>query len=374
MAAVANVLIVGGGIGGLSSAIALRRAGIEVDLVEINTDWTVYHVGVVMQGNAIRAMAALGIAEKCIAVGFPYNGVSFQDLDGRVLLAIPGVPVAGQGYPTDIGMTRPALHRVLIDAARDLGTRVRLGVTYTRFEQRRQQVRVQFTDGSQADYDVVIGADGVKSKMRGDLFGNALTPQFTGQSTWRYNVARPAALDRPIFVSIEGGMAGFIPLNPATGYVLLVQSVPGNPRLPKDQLASIFRSRLGHIRGALGDLREQIVDSSQVVYRPLFSIFMPVPWFKGRILLIGDAVHATTPHLGQGAAQAMEDAVVLGELMVRNEPVDRLFSAFMQRRFARCKRIYEGSLQIGEWQQHPAPDANPTALTASLIPVFAEPI
>src|SRR5258708_25618561 len=97
---VASVLTVGGGIGGLSTAIALRRAGIQVDLVEINRDWKVYHIGIVVQANFIRAMAALGIADQAIATGFPYNGLSFQDLHGNVLREIKGTNLGGERYPS----------------------------------------------------------------------------------------------------------------------------------------------------------------------------------------------------------------------------------------------------------------------------------
>jgi 2-polyprenyl-6-methoxyphenol hydroxylase-like FAD-dependent oxidoreductase len=371
---IAKVLIVGGGIGGLSSAIALRRAGIEVDLVEINSSWTVYHVGVVMQGNALRALAALGIAEHCIAAGFPYDGISFRDRKGKLLGEVHGLPVAGPHLPTDLGIARPALHKVLSEAALDQGTHIRLGVTFSTLEQRAGQVCVTFTDASHGDYDVVIGADGVNSKLRALLFGDEHEPRFTGQSVWRYNVPRPPELDQPFFVDMPGGTAGFVPLTASTGYVLLVQSEPRNPRQQPEQLAAIFRSRLAICEGPLAQLREHIRDPLQVVYRPLYSIFMPPPWHVGRVLLIGDAVHATTPHLGQGAAQAIEDAVVLGELLVRDEPIEELFTAFLRRRFDRCKRIYDASLQIGEWEQHPTPEADRVALVASLFPVFAQPI
>ncbi len=374
MGGVKNVLVVGGGIAGLSSAIALRRAGIGVDLIEVNTNWTVYHVGLAVQSNALRALAALGVAEACVAAGFPFNHVSFRDRNGKLLGQVSGLPLAGPHLPANLGITRPALHRVLSEAAQSLDTHIRLGVTISKLEQDVGQVSVAFTDSSCVDYDAVIGADGIHSKLRSLLFGEERQPGFTGQSTWRYNVPRPPELDQPFFVDMPGGTAGFMPLDAETGYVLLVQSEPGNPRLPPEELAEIFRSRLAICEGPLAELREHIRDPRQVVYRPLHSIFMPAPWHVGRVLLIGDAVHATTPHLAQGAAQAIEDAVVLGELLVRDQPIEALFTAFLNRRFERCKRIYDASLQIGEWEQRPTPEANRVALVASLFPVFAQPI
>lgn len=374
--AIRKVLIVGGGIGGLSAAIALRRAGIEVDLMEVHEQWTVYHVGIVVQGNALRAMAALGIAEKCVAAGFPYDGLEFRDLEGHVVAHMQGIKLAGPDLPSDLGMARPALHQVLIESARDLGTKLRLGLTFNELRQHPQHVSVSFTDGTSGEYDLVIGADGVSSKVRGMLFGEHLEPQFTGQGVWRYNVPRLPEMTRAaLYLGLEGGKCGFIPLTRDSAYVLLVQAEPGNPRHPPERLAEIFRERLAPVRDpVMVRLRESITDSKLVVYRPLKSILVPAPWYRGRVVLLGDAAHAVTPHLGQGAAQAMEDAVVLGELLPRDEPVDGLLEAYMKRRYERCKLIYEASLQMGAWEQHPTPDADPTGLTAKMIPVIAQSI
>jgi len=372
---VKKVLIVGGGIGGLSTAIALRRAGISVDLVEIKIEWTVYHVGIVVQGNFIRAMAALGIADQAVAAGFPYHGLKIKTLHGQTVAEIPGIPMAGPQYPTDLGLARPALHRILSEAAIGAGTNVRIGVTFTEIRQSEKSVSVSFTDGVIDEYDLVIGADGLHSEVRNTIFGNTHQPRFTGQGVWRYNVRRPEEIDYAFLCTgLEGGACGFIPLSRDTGYVLLAQAEPGNPRHPPDRLAEIFRERLAACAGIMAELRDQITDSSLVIYRPLSALFMPAPWYRGRVLLIGDAAHATTPHLGQGAAQAVEDGVALSELLPCDEPVADLLDQFMRRRFERCKFIFEGSLQLGEWDMRPTPDADRPGLIRQMLDVMAQPI
>lgn len=376
---VKKVLIIGGGIGGLSTAIALRRGGIEVDLVEIRDEWKVYHVGIIVQGNFIRAMAALGIADQAVAAGYPYEGVRFQTIHGNTIATIPGIPMAGPGLPTDLGLGRPALHEILSKTALDLGTNVRLGVTFSSIEEAESDALVTFTDGTSSRYDLIVGADGVHSKVRGTIFGDQYQPRFTGQGVWRYNVSRPAQLDVAILcVGIKGGKCGAIPLSEETGYVLLVQEEPDNTHhsqdRPQDRLAEIFRERLAGCTGMMAELRDQIVDSSLVIYRPLETLLLPAPWYKGRVLLIGDAAHATTPHLGQGAAQAVEDGVVLGELLRRDEPLPDLLERFMQLRFERCKFIVEGSLQLGEWEMNPSPEADPPGLTRKMLGVMAQPL
>ena len=118
MPSVNRVLIGGGGIGGLAWAIGLRRAGIEVESVEIKQQWTVYHVGIIAQSNLIRAMVALGIADDCVTAGFPYQGVRFCDAKGHVFDESPGVKLAGPNYPAYLALTRPALHTLLCAAAK----------------------------------------------------------------------------------------------------------------------------------------------------------------------------------------------------------------------------------------------------------------
>jgi 2-polyprenyl-6-methoxyphenol hydroxylase-like FAD-dependent oxidoreductase len=288
---------------------------------------------------------------------------------------IPGIPMAGPNYPTDLGMGRPALHKILSEAALAAGTNVRLGVTFSEIQQRENSAMVTFTDGTTDEYDLVIGADGVHSKVRSAVFGNEAQPQFTGQGVWRYNVERPAEVDYAFLcVGLEAGKCGFIPLSQDTGYVLLVQAEPGNPHHPDDKLADIMRERMAACTGMMASLRDRITDSSLVIYRPLEALLMPAPWHKGRVLLIGDAAHATTPHLGQGAAQAVEDGVVLGELLARDEPLPQLLDEFMRRRFERCKFIVEGSLQLGEWEMRPTPDADAPGLTRKMIGLMAQPI
>jgi 2-polyprenyl-6-methoxyphenol hydroxylase-like FAD-dependent oxidoreductase len=370
-----KALVVGGGIGGLAAAIALRNAGIDVDLVEIKRDFKVYHVGIMLQGNCLRAIRALGVLDATIKAGFPQAGLTFQDLRGNVIADIPGMNLLGEGYPSDVGVVRPALHEVLLAGAQSRGARLRHGVTWQSIRQSDDAVNVHFTDGGSAKYDVVIGADGAYSSLRGEILGFNQQPQFTGQGVWRYNVPRPSHITRMVMcIGLVGGKCGFVPATDETGYVLLVQSEPGNPKHPAGELANIFRQRLAACEGEMARLRDQITDPALVVYRPLEVCFVPRPWHNGRVLLIGDAVHATTPHLAQGAAQAIEDAVVAGETFSRDAPIETLMQEFTDRRHDRCRFIYESSIQIGEWEQRPTPAADPDGLTRRMREVVAAPI
>jgi 2-polyprenyl-6-methoxyphenol hydroxylase-like FAD-dependent oxidoreductase len=376
MSGIDKALIVGGGIGGLSTAIGLRRAGIQADIVEIKEHWAVHHVGIIVHANFLRAMVALGVADKCVAAGFPYQHIRHYDSRGNFLSVLEGQPLAGPGYPASLGLSRPALHKVLSETAIEAGARVRLGVTVSGLVHSEDKVALKFTDGTGGDYDIVVGADGVHSQIRGMAFGDQPQPKFTGQGVWRYTIPRPKDLDHlVVYVSERNGRAGVVPLTQDAAYLFKVGSEPGNPHHPDDKLHELLRERLSAFGGLIGEIRDKhIHDPAEVVYRPLEVFLQPNPWFRGRVLLIGDAVHSTSPQLGQGAALAVEDAVVLAELLSQDAPLPELLDAFMKRRYARSKFIVEGSVQIGEWEQRRTPDADFIGLMAKMLAVVSAPI
>jgi 2-polyprenyl-6-methoxyphenol hydroxylase-like FAD-dependent oxidoreductase len=370
-----KVLIVGGGIGGLALSIGLRKAEIDVEIVEIKQQWTVYHVGIIAQSNLVRAMVALGVADDCVAAGFPYQGVRFCDANGNVMSDSPGVKLAGPEYPAYLGLTRPALHKVLSTASQKAGVKLRLGATVAKLSQSDKKVVVKFTDGIAREYDFVVGADGIHSQIRSMIFGSQLTPKFTGEGVWRYNVLRPPDVDYgSIYATREGPKAGLIPLTHETAYIFRIGPEPGNPRFPKNELADIMRERLKPFGGPIGELARGITDPDLVVYRPLESVLVPAPWYRGRVALIGDAAHSITPHLGQGAAQAVEDAVVLADELRKDAPLEKSLDSYVKRRYERCKFILEASLQIGEWEMHPDPKADVASLMAKVGQTVVQPI
>lgn len=375
MPSVSRALIVGGGIGGLALSIGLRRSGIEVEIVEIKPQSTVYPVGIIAQSNLVRAMVGLGIADECVAAGFSYQGVRFCDANGHVLSDAPGVKLAGPKYPAYLGLTRPALHQVLLAASKKAGAEIRLGSTVSELSQSESEISAKFTDGATREYGLVVGADGVNSQIRTMVFGAHLTPRFTGEGVWRYNVPRPPHVDYgSIYASHEGPKAGLVPLTEKTAYIFRIGPEPGNPRFPKSELADLMRERLKPFDGAIGELARGITDPDLVVYRPLESVLVPAPWYRGRVVLIGDAAHSITPHLGQGAAQAVEDSVVLADELSKDISLEDALQGYVHRRFERCKLILEASIQIGEWEMHPDPKADVGSLMARVAQTVVQAI
>lgn len=307
-----RILIVGCGIGGLCTAIALRRKGVDVELVELKAEWTVYGVGIIQQSNVVRAMAQLGVLEAYLDASYAFEDVGIYTPDGHQLSRIPGQRLAGPQFPANVGISRRALHNLLSETAVALGAQVRLDTSVEVLEQDADGVNVQFTDGSHGRYHVVVGADGLFSKVRSMLFGETYQPSFTGQSVWRYNFPRVAEIDHLANYQGPTGNAGLVPLSDELMYMYTTSYDPGNPRMEEGTLAAEMRKRLQGFTGLVAELREQISDSSLVVYKPLETLFVDEPWYRGRIVLIGDAAHATTPHLAQGNALDRRDRRWLG--------------------------------------------------------------
>ena len=374
MSEVNKVLVVGGGIGGLCAAIALRRQGVAVDLVEIKSDWTVYGVGIIQQSNVVREMARLGVLDRYLDAAYAFEDVGIYDLQGSPLARIPGQRLAGPQYPANVGISRLALHQVLSSTAIELGAEVRLGLSVDGFDQDEEGVDVTFTDGSRGRYALLVGADGVYSKIRGMLFGDKYTPRFTGQAVWRYNFPRDPSIDHLASYMGPGGNAGLVPLSDNLMYMFSTSHEPENPWYETSQLAELMRDRIANIGGLVGQLREQITDSSKVVYKPMEVLFVDEPWFKGRVLLIGDAAHATTPHLGQGAGMAIEDALVLSLELAGEGSLQAKLERFMARRFERCKFISEKSVLAGDREMARDQTFDRIGLTKQMLKLTAEPI
>jgi 2-polyprenyl-6-methoxyphenol hydroxylase-like FAD-dependent oxidoreductase len=371
---VQKVLVVGGGIGGLTAAIALRRKGVTVELVEIDPVWSVSGVGIVQQANVLRAIAGLGLLDQYLSAGFGFDWVKVFNMDGKALAALPSPRLAGAGHPANVGISRPALHKILSETAVALGAQVRLGLTVESFTDGESGVEARFTDGSSGRYDLMIGADGLFSRIRGLLFSDAPEPRFTGQSVWRHNFPRLADLDYMHIVAGPFGTAGLLPLSQDLMYLYLMTEEPNNPNMAREQLPALMRERMAPLNGLFAELREQISDPQGVVYRPLQTIFLPTPWSAGNVVLIGDAAHATTNHLGQGSGMAIEDAVVLVEEVTKPVPVSTALRAFMARRFDRCRFISNASESIGEAQMGLRHDVDRDEIARSMIEVTSQPI
>lgn len=367
-----KILVIGGGIGGLTAAIALRRRGFEVTVIERDPDWSVYGVGIIQQANVVRAMADLGLLDEYLAAGVGFDAVEIFAPDGTQVGRVP-TPRLVEGYPANVGIGRPALHKVLGDTTIAAGADVRLGVTTSTIDDDGTGVSVSFSDGTSGRYDLIVAADGVYSQTRELIMPDAPRPRFSGQAVWRYNFERPATLDALQVYNGPMG-AGLVPISESLMYLYVTTPEPDNPRYARKGLAGVMREKLAGCAPAIRQLAESITDDDGVVYRPLEGMMLYGDWHVGRVVLLGDAVHATTPHLGQGAGMAIEDSLVLAEELSRHDDPETAFRAYRARRFERCRYIVEKSLEICMGQLGKGPAVDNHKATAEMFAVTAEPI
>ena len=192
---------------------------------------------------------------------------------------------------------------------------------------------------SSGSYDLIVGADGIHSRLRAMLFPDAPKPAFTGQGCWRAVVPRPADVDCA-HVYVGGPVkAGITPVSRDEMYLFLLQHVPDNPRMPEERWPELLAGSCAASAVALGAIRDSLDASARINYRPLEKLLLPPPWHRGRAILIGDAAHATTPHLASGAGLAVEDALVLGRMPRRPTPRWR----------TRCSGSRRGATSAAAW-------------------------
>lgn len=374
MASVEKVLIVGGGIGGLSLAIALGNRGFLVDVVEIKKVWTVYGVGIIQQANVVRAMAQLGIVDRYLSAAFPFYFVGIYKPSGELIARLPGDRLAGEQYPPLLGVSRLSLHEVLSSLAVEKGARVKLGLTVTALDQHSEYVDVRFTDETSARYDLVVGADGLFSKVRTMAFPEAPKPRFTGQAVWRHNFPRLPEIDHLAAYNGRHASAGLVPLAHDLMYMYVTSIERSNPWMEPSQLHLLMKDRMNGFGGLIGELKSEINDPAKVVYKPMEVVLVQPPWHSGRVVLLGDAAHATTPHLGQGAGMAIEDAVVLAEELSAGCSVQCQLERYMERRYDRCKFIVEGSELIGRFQMDEVDEVDEKGMVEEMLRITALPI
>ncbi|MDX6350341.1 MAG: hypothetical protein QOF84_5131 [Streptomyces sp.] len=358
--AVSKVLVVGGGITGSVLSLALARRGVSVDLVEISPQWFGVGHGITVQGNALKALREVGVLDRVLEKAVPFNHMRLRQADGSLIVELATPHTGGDDLPSTTGALRSDLQDALCDAVYAAGVQVRLGLSVETFEQSPDHVDVVFTDGSTGRYDLVAGADGLKSHMR-TLMGIETLPEPVGMSIFRVVADRPAEMDcAEVYYGGPRYKAGYSPISEDKCYAyLLDENLDASLIGPKAPL-SLLRERGAGYGGIWGRILEALPEDTTVDYRWIEAVLVDAPWYRGRMILIGDAVHACPPLIAQGAAMCTEDAVVLAELVTGDGPVETALKDFMARRMPRVRTVLENSLQLAEWEIHPeTPGADP---------------
>jgi 2-polyprenyl-6-methoxyphenol hydroxylase-like FAD-dependent oxidoreductase len=353
MPAVSNVLVTGAGLAGTAMAIGLADAGIGVDLIDAKPEVGAVGSGITMQGNGLRELRRLGVWDAVQAVGYPFDslGLRAPDPAGTLLAEIPDARTGGPDLPATLGLPRPALARIMADRATAAGAKLRFGTRVSSLSHDGGGADVVFSDGSAGRYDLVIGADGIRSATR-PMIGITDRPRPTGMGIFRAFGPRPANVTRTdLYYGGPSYIAGYCPTGENSLYAYIVEDARDRSALTPAERLAAMRSLAEAYHGPWDEIRATLSDPGTVSYTLFEELVVPAPWNRGRVVLIGDAAHACPPTLAQGGSQALEDAAVLTELLFAHDsPDEALWAAFTARRFERAKTVVEASCQLGQWQ------------------------
>lgn len=371
-----KILIVGAGIGGLSAAVALAQAGVEVEVVEIEEASRAPGVGFGLRTNGMRAIREIGLLDACVAIGTVGGGLNYYDNEGNHLSDLY-YEEPDEGMPSNLNLSRLGFVEAATARATELGCRFRMATTVAQLEQDPDGVDVVFSDGATGRYDLVIGYDGINSQIRTEYFGTQYGPTPAGGVAWRIALPRAEGLESTMFCQGYGGKFVFAPLPNDEMYIVLTVAESGRPRYEPAEMPRIMYERARALMGEstfMAESIELIRSAPSVTYSPYSTVWVPYPWFRGRVMIMGDAAHAMVPYLGSGAAMGIEDGVVIAQELRRDQSLVETQIRFMARRLPRVRAVRDRSMESMEqefdtltpealqrrfdWLRHDEPIAN----------------
>ncbi|HEX8035117.1 MAG TPA: FAD-dependent oxidoreductase [Ktedonobacterales bacterium] len=337
-----KILVIGAGIGGLTTAIALRRQGHEVLVLERAPQLQEVGAGLTLWPNAMRALRQLRIADAVAAVGSPFTSSDIRSWRGEVLSQPPIRELEQRYGEVSIALHRARLQRVLLDALDD-GV-LQLDAECCGFAQDAHGVTATLSDGRSEHGDMLIGADGIWSAIRAQLLGETL-PRYAGYLALRAIV--PSDYQGPVFEAWgQGRRFGVVPIGSGQVYWFATMNSSeevSTQRVAKSAIVSRFRGWQAPIPALLESTQE-----AAILQQPVYDRPPTTRWGEGRVTLLGDAAHPTTPNLGQGACLAIEDAVALAACLRGATDIAPALRAYESQRIKRTRAIVDLSWQIGK--------------------------
>jgi FAD-dependent urate hydroxylase len=323
-----RALIVGGGIAGLALARMLVRVGVTPEVIEREPAWRPAGTGMYLPGDAARALRGLGLEAQVARRAVEIPRQRFCDHRGRLLCEVDVATLWAAVGPC-LAVGRAELHEVLREGA--TGAPVRLGLGVERIEQRDGMASVEFSDGTSGDYDLVVAADGIHSAVRRLVFEPSAVPRPVGQTGWRFLAPRPPEVTTWSVMLGRGTAFLTLPIDGDRVYcycdVVSPQDHDTPERDPRQRLCELF-SQFAQPAATLFDA----LDGAADIHVATIEEVALHSWVRGRVVLIGDAAHATSPNMAQGAAMALEDALVLTHCLRNFPAIPDAIAAFEARR------------------------------------------
>ncbi|RDI49768.1 FAD-dependent monooxygenase [Nocardia mexicana] len=350
MGATGRAIVVGGGIGGLATAIALTRRDWQVEVLERAAVAADAGSGLGLWPNGVRALDALTVGERVRARAMVDTDGGVRDLAGRWMSKTDTVELARR-YGSMVTIHRADLFGILRDALP--ADTLRLGITVTGVENHGGRAKVVHSEGV-SEADLVVGADGLRSRVRHAVWPQARGPRYAGYTTWRM-VTHPVP---PLRSGGEtwgrGRRFGIVPLSDGRVYLYGTVNAPEGARGPDGEWGEV-RRHFGTWHDPIPALLDA-VDPEAVLRHDIYDLPDLPAFVHGRVALLGDAAHAMTPNVGQGANQALEDAVALAALLDRH-PIEAALATYDRLRRPHTQAIVRRSRRVGavaQWSWRPA--------------------
>ncbi|URI07251.1 NAD(P)-binding protein [Aquincola tertiaricarbonis] len=368
MAIVQRVGIVGAGLGGLAAAVAAARAGMQVEVFEARAHIAQPAVHVEVAPNLLRELAGLGVAEACVRRGFPFSSYALFDSEGRQHDELPAPPLAGPPWPPALGLTLADLLALLRDAAQAHRVRLHLGCAVHEVQ---ADATVLTEDGGRHRFDLTAIATGQALPL---IAGRPAQPVPTTALPLQACLCllpRPVVMAGTAWVLCRGAgglkRVGLVPVDTRRAGVALLLASHADTR------HAALRDALAGENRLLRGLGAQLHDEVPVQVCGIANGLLPGPWHQGAVLRIGRSAHRLPPYFGQGPAQVVEDACVLGDLLRQGLTPQALGLAFSARRQPRVQQVLQVALQAARWQAQPESTTDLRALAETLQPLVAEP-
>lgn len=343
--------IVGGGIGGLTLAIAMQRQGFQVTVFENAPAIKPLGAGLGLAANAVKALAEIGIRDEVLKVGMVMQKMIIKDQAGRSLNEADSERISAKyGVINNFTVHRADLHEVLI---RQLipGT-LRLGKGCIRFEQNASRVTLHFSDGTAVQVDAVIACDGIRSVFRKELIPES-KPRYAGYTCWRAVIDNVPAEVNPTETSETWGQGcrfGIVPLTNNRLYWFATINAPQDDPVMKSFQVAELKTWFRNFHSPVQQILDH-TENEQLIWADILDLEPLNRFAFNNIVLMGDAAHATTPNMGQGACMAIEDAAVLTNCLIKHNDVTEAFRAFERKRIRRTTKIVKGSWSLGKIAQ-----------------------
>lgn len=343
-----SVLIIGGGIGGLATAIGLQSVGFDVEVYEQTAEFREVGAGLTLWRNGLQALEHLGGHEDAVRVGEAIEHSKMTTPDGRVLNTFETQRVLPTDSPMPAGI---GIHRA--DLQQLLRGRVDDGVIHLDHEcvavaDHGDRVTARFSSGKEVSGDVIIGADGIHSVVRRELHGDE-EPRFSGVGIWRAvtEFDHPIAASKTLSQALGSGQRfGTLPLGDGRVYWLVTERVPRGLQRPapdsKDKLEEAFANWHEPIPALIESTPAEVLLWDEAEDRELLD-----QWGQGRITLLGDAAHLALPFAAQGASQALEDAVWLARYLDQQSDPLAALRAYETHRKERTEMIVRAGRRLG---------------------------